>query len=130
VRAFIFGVDDAEQWFRRGDELADEGGPDQAEAQALLRAAVAAGHGPARVRLAALLLGQYSEADDASHPEALRLLGEAAASDVPGARNMLGLTLWDDGALDEAEYYLRAAVHHVRLRQTHRHRQISYQVSR
>lgn len=103
-------MDDAEQWFRRGDELADEGGPAEVEALALLRAAVAAGHGPARVRLAVFLLLQYSDADTASHTEALRLLSEAVASDVPGARNMLGLTLWDDGALDDAEDSLRAAV--------------------
>jgi hypothetical protein len=69
-------VGDAEQWFRRGDELADKGGV-EAEAPALLRAAMAAGHGLARVRLAVFLLLQYSEADDASHAEALQLLGEA-----------------------------------------------------
>jgi TPR repeat protein len=103
-------VNDAEQWLRRGDELADEGGPAEGEAQALLRAAVAAGHGPARVRLAEFLLLQYSGADAASHAEALRLLREAVASDVVGARNMLGLTLWDDGELAEAEHFLRAAV--------------------
>ncbi|WP_426505219.1 hypothetical protein ACPPVO_46555 [Dactylosporangium sp. McL0621] len=103
-------MDDAEQWFRRGDELADEGGPAEAEALALLSAAVAAGHGPARARLAEFLLLQYSGADAASHSEALRLLGEAVAADVPGARNMLGVTLWDDGVLDDAEEHLRAAV--------------------
>ncbi|GAA3209455.1 hypothetical protein ACFO1B_51605 [Dactylosporangium siamense] len=103
-------MEDAERWFRRGDELADEGGPAEAEAEALLRAAVTAGHGPARVRLAAFLTCQYSAADAESHAEALRLLGEAVASDVPGARNLLGVTLWDDGALDDAEHFLRAAV--------------------
>ncbi|MGI5183750.1 hypothetical protein ACQEVZ_46605 [Dactylosporangium sp. CA-152071] len=103
-------MDDAEQWFRRGGELADEGGPAEAEALALLSAAVAAGHGPALVRLATFLLHQYSEADLASHAKALRLLNEAVAADVPGSRNMLGVTLWDDGALDEAEDSLRAAV--------------------
>ncbi|MFG2043020.1 tetratricopeptide repeat protein [Dactylosporangium sp. NPDC048998] len=103
-------MDDAEQWFRRGDELADEGGPAEVEALALLSAAVAAGHGPARVRLAVFLLHQYSDADAASHTEALRLLDEAVAAHVPGARNMLGVTLWDDGGLDDAEDYLRAAV--------------------
>jgi TPR repeat protein len=101
-------VDDAEQWFRRGDELADEGGPAEVEAQALLRAAVAAGHGPARERLATFLLYQYSGADAASRAEALGLLRESVALEVMGARNMLGITLWDDGALDEAEHFLRA----------------------
>jgi TPR repeat protein len=71
---------------------------------------VAAGYGPARVRLAEFLLHQYSRADAASHAEALRLLGEAVAADVPGARHTLGVTLWDDGALDEAEDLLRAAL--------------------
>ncbi|MEV4512619.1 hypothetical protein AB0K00_27070 [Dactylosporangium sp. NPDC049525] len=103
-------MDDAEQWFRRGDRLADEGGPAEAEALALLSAAVAAGHGPAQLRLATFLLHQYSDADAASHAEALRLLDEAVAAQVPGARNMLGVTLWDDGALDDAEDCLRAAV--------------------
>src|SRR5689334_1710196 len=37
-------VDDAEQWCRRGGELADEGGAVEAEALALLNAAVAAGY--------------------------------------------------------------------------------------
>ncbi|MEV4134134.1 hypothetical protein AB0J72_18430 [Dactylosporangium sp. NPDC049742] len=103
-------MDDAEQWFRRGGELAYDGGPAEAEALALLSAAVAAGHGPALVRLATFLLHQYSEADPASHAKAMRLLDEAVAADVPGARNMLGVTLWDDGALDNAEESLRAAV--------------------
>ncbi|GAB7036831.1 hypothetical protein JCM9533A_06780 [Catenuloplanes niger JCM 9533] len=99
-----------ELWFRHGSELADAGGPAEAEALALLRAAAAAGHGPARVRLASFLTLQYSGAGTRSHAEAMRLLGEAVAADVPGARNMLGLTLWDDGLLDEAEVSLRAAV--------------------
>jgi TPR repeat protein len=103
-------VDDAEQWCRRGGELADEGGAVEAEALALLNAAVAAGYGPARVRLAEFLLHQYSRANAASHAQALRLLGEAVAADVPGARHTLGVTLWDDGALDEAEDLLRAAL--------------------
>ncbi len=95
---------------QRGSALADEGGADEAEALALLRAAVAAGHGPAKVRLAEFLLLQCATADAASHEEALRLLREAVAAGVPGARNMLGVTLWDDGALDEAETLLRAAL--------------------
>ena len=76
----------------------------------MLRAAVTAGHGPARVRLAAFLTCQYSDADAASHAAALRLLSEAVASGVPGVRNLLGVTLWDDGAVDDAEDVLRAAV--------------------
>jgi TPR repeat protein len=103
-------VDDAGQWCRRGGELADEGGPVEAEALALLNAAVAAGYGPARVRLAEFLLHQYSRSDAASHAEAMRLLGEAVAAGVPGARHALGLALWDDGGLDEAEDLLRAAL--------------------
>jgi len=103
-------VDGPEWWFRRGGELADEGGAAEAEALALLNAAVAADYGPARVRLAEFLLHQYSRADDASHAEALRLLGEAVAADAPGARHMLGVTLWDDGALAGAEDLLRAAL--------------------
>ncbi|HLL69304.1 MAG TPA: hypothetical protein VK453_26855 [Micromonosporaceae bacterium] len=103
-------MDGPEWWFRRGGELADEGGAAEAEALALLNAAVAADYGPARVRLAEFLLHQYSRADDASHAEALRLLGEAVAADAPGARHMLGVTLWDDGALAGAEDLLRAAL--------------------
>jgi TPR repeat protein len=109
-RCFYGRVDAAEQWYRRGDELADEGGSAEGEALALLRAAVAAGHGPARVRLAVFLLLQYSDADAASHAEAFSLLDRAVASDEPGARNMLGLALWENGAMDDAEDYLRAAV--------------------
>ncbi|MEV0130365.1 tetratricopeptide repeat protein [Dactylosporangium sp. NPDC050688] len=103
-------VDDPEQWFRRGSELADEGGAVEAEALALLSAAVAAGYGPAKVRLAEFLLHQCSTADAASRTEALQLLREAVTAGVPGARHMLGVTLWDDGALDEAENLLRAAL--------------------
>ena len=103
-------MNDPERWCRRGGELADEGGAAEAEALALLNAAVAADYGPARVRLAEFLLHQYSRADDASYAEALRLLGEAVAADVPGARHMLGVTLWDAGALDRAEDLLRAAL--------------------
>ena len=64
----------------------------------------------ARVRLAVFLLFQYADADAESHGDALRLLREAVALDVPGARNMLGVTFWDDGALGDAEDCLRAAV--------------------
>ncbi len=110
MTCFHVYVNDAEQWFRRGGELADEGGPAAVEALALLRAAVAAGHEPARVRLAVFLISQYADASAESHAEALRLLGEAVARDVPGAQNMLGVTLWDDGALDDAADCLRAAV--------------------
>lgn len=107
---FHGGMDDPERWFRRGGELADEGGVVEAEALALLSAAVAAGHGPALVRMAEFLLHQYSMADAASHAEALRLLREAVAADVPGARHVLGVALWDDGVLDEAEELLRTAL--------------------
>ena len=103
-------MDEAEQWFRRGDRLADEGGPAAEEGQALLRAAVAAGHGPARLRLAEFLLYQLADADDESDAEAFRLLDEAVAANVPGARNMLAVTLLDNGALADAETCLRAAV--------------------
>jgi hypothetical protein len=78
-------------------ELADEGGAVAAEALALLSAAVAAGYGPALVRLAEFLLHQYSTADAASHAEALRLLREAVAAEVPGARHVLGVALWMTG---------------------------------
>jgi hypothetical protein len=105
---FHGGVDGPKRRFRQGSELADEGGAAEAEALALLSAGVAADYGPARVRLAEFLLHQYSSADAASHAEALRLLDEAVAADVPGARHMLGVTLWDDGALDGAEELLRA----------------------
>jgi TPR repeat protein len=101
-----------EGWYRRGSELAEWSGTGEvgALASTLLRAAVAAGHGPARVRLAVFLSGQLPDADDVSHAEAIRLLGEAVAMGVPGAQNMLGVTHWDRGDLDEAETALRAAV--------------------
>jgi hypothetical protein len=78
---FHVRTEDAERWFQR----ADEGGPAEAEALALAlalalaHAAVTAGHGPAQVRLVACLTCQYSDADAASHAEALRLLGAEAA---------------------------------------------------
>ena len=62
------------------------------------------------MRLAVFLINQYADANAESHAEALRLLGEAVTWGVPGARNLLGITLWDDGALDDAADCLRAAV--------------------
>ena len=102
-------MDEAEQWFQRGNELADAGGAAAEEGQTLLRAAVAAGHGPARLRLAEFLLYQVADTAE-SYAEAWRLLGEAVADNVPGAWNMLGITFLDDGALADAETCLRAAV--------------------
>ena len=107
-------VDDheAEEWYRRGGVLADEGGEATAEAEALLRRAVEAGHVGALVRLAELLIYQKApEVDGAGDAagEGEALLRRAVEAGAPGALNQLGLVYFDRDDFAGAEVYLRRA---------------------
>lgn len=100
---------DAQLWVDRADELADRDGHDE-EVERLLRNAVAVGHGPAFVRLAAFLWDQSGRDWDDVIVEVEELLSRAVDEGVPGAANYFGLVLADFDQDSRAEEMLRRAI--------------------
>ncbi|MET7671726.1 hypothetical protein [Micromonospora luteifusca] len=113
VEALSHGAEpnNPQAWYDLADQLADLGGPgNAARAEALLRAAVDAGHSRALIRLAELLAYQNDRPSAHSAAQAQSLLLRAVDADVPEAANALALLLADNGEPERAEAYFRQGI--------------------
>jgi TPR repeat protein len=102
---------DPQSWYEYADRLIEKGGPgSRDEAEALLRTAVGAGHGPSMRRLAEFLVYESGRSSADVDREAESLLLRAIDADVPGAANTLANILADDGQAERAEAHYRQAL--------------------
>ncbi|WP_027341300.1 hypothetical protein [Hamadaea tsunoensis] len=102
-------MDGAELWFDRADKLATLGGH-EAEAERLLRDAIAAGHEPALARLADFLWYESGRDEQTVFTEVAELLSRAVDKAVPGAANAFANVLVDMEQDERAEAMYRRAI--------------------
>ncbi len=105
----LSAMDEAQSWYARADELGTLGGHHD-EVKQLLGDAIAAGYGPALVRLAEFLWHESGQSWDDVFAEVEVLLSQALADGVPGAANTFGNVLADMGHDDRAEQMFRQAI--------------------
>ncbi len=105
----VSGVNDAQLWFDRADDLASQGGRGE-EAERLLRDAIAAGHRPALARLAEFLWHESGRDRRDVVAEVEELLSRAVDGGVPGAANAFGNVLADIEQDHRAEVLFRRAI--------------------
>jgi hypothetical protein len=108
-RAYCVGMDDGQVWFDRADMLASRG-RNRDEAERLLRDAIAAGHGPALVRLAEFLWHESGRDWQDVIVEVEELLSRAVDQSVPRAANTFGNVLADTEQYSRAEQMFRRAI--------------------
>jgi len=108
-RHIVSGMNEAQLWFDRADELATRGGHEE-EAERLLRDAVAVGHRPALVRLAEFLWHESGRDWQDVVAEVEELLSRAVGEGVPGAANAFGCVLVDTEQDDRADEMFRRAI--------------------
>jgi hypothetical protein len=105
----LSAMDDARSWYARADKLGTLGGHHD-EVKQLLGDAIAAGYGPALVRLAEFLWHESGQSWDDVFAEVEGLLTQALAEGAPGAANTFGNVLADMGHDDRAEQMFRQAI--------------------
>jgi hypothetical protein len=105
----VSGMDDAQLWLDRADELATRGGHGE-EAECLLRDAIAVGYRPALARLAEFLWHESGRDWQDILGEVEELLSRAVNEGVMGAANAFGIVLADIEQDARAEEMFRRAI--------------------